>query len=797
MSTQFENYSVSEINFIEPVGNDLGNLGAYSLTLTPDSGYELDANNFALTTPVPAGITNYSFNQAGANVRFDFAFANGTIMPDNDIEFPLCIQGFATPLEFIIQGTVDIKTTNATPLPQIAPYSGSGEFGSTAIVYTQTILAANNHYFYVDPIAALVTGDSLNYNITSTKQYNGPNGELTSVTFSVEYTYPNQNVSGDLIRIAADAIPIVNIVPYVSGFTFDGLFGFSQPDVLPAGDNQTLILTGDPGAVFSVSFFENAGSGAETVYATNVTMPSSGNYTIPNVIFPSFSAGTPPYQVQISGDINPTIQNVGSEAHIDFNQYEQLNLTVSASTSNLDLSITGSPSVTTLIPNNTYIPGTTIDFEFKVFGDNMILTSAPDANSFSPVIPDPADINFIYSLNSINTVLVPESLPVLEHYSITGQVLIDGTTAISKVHDLDIDNHITTISLPTIVTSSVTNIGGSTATSGGESITDGNGTISSKGIQWSEFADFSTILGANDEGTGTANFSSIMTGLVSGNTYYVRAYAQNEAGVAYGQVESFQSSGAPTLSTVAISAISWDSATSGGENISDNGSSIVSKGIQWSTSSSFATIEGSTNDGSGTGNFVSNLTGLTETTTYYVRAYATNGVATGYGQTETFQTIALPVTGLAWTTTVNNTCNATPWVISNNNSTIRYNIEDSANCGGSCGATQSGTATATITVGASDVDMDLDFEGIGELEASAFEKISFDLNGTEVARANAAGGGLGCAMGPVVKTFITAPPYRLNANTTHTLFIDFTTADANYHVGAYYEVDLSFTNVIE
>ena len=539
MSTQFENYSVSEINFIEPVGNDLGDLGAYSLTLTPDSGYELDANNFALTTPVPAGITNYSFNQAGANVRFDFTFANGTIMPNNDIEFPLCIQGFAEPLEFIVQGTVDIKTTNATPLSQIVPYSGSGEFGSTAIVYTQTILAANNHYFYVDPIAALMTGDSLNYNITSTKQYNGPNGELTSVTFSVEYTYPNQNVSGDLIRIVADAIPIVNIVPYVSGFTFDGLFGFSQPDVLPAGDNQTLILTGDPGAVFSVSFFENAGSGAETVYATNVTMPSSGNYTIPNVIFPSFSAGTPPYQVQISGDINPTIQNVGSEAHIDFNQYEQLNLTVSASTSNLDLSITGSPSVTTLIPNNTYIPATTIDFEFKVFGDNMILTSAPDANSFSPVIPDPADLSFIYSLNSINTVLVPESLPVLEHYSITGQVSIEGTTAISKTHDLDIDNHIITISLPTIVTKGVSNETGTGADSGGESITDGGGTISSKGIQWSEFADFSTILGANDEGTGTADFTSSMTGLTTGNAYYVRAYAQNEAGIAYGQVIGF------------------------------------------------------------------------------------------------------------------------------------------------------------------------------------------------------------------------------------------------------------------
>jgi hypothetical protein len=348
--------------------------------------------------------------------------------------------------------------------------------------------------------------------------------------------------------------------------------------------------------------------------------------------------------------------------------------------------------------------------------------------------------------------------------------------------------------LPTIVTKGVSNLTGSAADSGGENINDGGDTISSKGIQWSEFADFSTILGANNEGTGTADFNSTMTGLTAGNTYYVRAYAQNGVGIAYGQVESFQSSEAPTISTVAVSGISWDVATSGGENISDNGSSIVIKGVQWSTSSSFATIEGVTNDGSGTANFVSNLTGLTETTTYYVRAYATNGVGTGYGQTETFQTIALPVTGLTWTTTVNNPCNPTPWTISNNNTRIRYDVEDSTNCGGSCSDIQSGTATATITVGAADVDMDLDFEGVGELQAANYEKISFELDGTEVANANAAGGNLGCQMGPVVKNYVVAPPYRLNANTSYTFFIDFTTNDELFHVGSYYEIDISFTN---
>lgn len=149
--------------------------------------------------------------------------------------------------------------------------------------------------------------------------------------------------------------------------------------------------------------------------------------------------------------------------------------------------------------------------------------------------------------------------------------------------------------------------------------------------------------------------------------------------------------------------------------------------------------------------------------------------------------------GLYWYLTVNNPCDSNPWVITNDNKSIRYNITDSADCGGTCGDTQEGTATAYITVGNKKVFMDLNFEGIGELEASGFELIEFYLDGTKIADAHAAGGGLGCsAFGPVVKNFIVPPPYVLEANSVHTLFINFTTNDGLFHVGCYYQVDLDF-----
>jgi hypothetical protein len=253
----------------------------------------------------------------------------------------------------------------------------------------------------------------------------------------------------------------------------------------------------------------------------------------------------------------------------------------------------------------------------------------------------------------------------------------------------------------------------------------------------------------------------------------------------------------PTITTKPIASITSSTAVSGGTSLVNgvNASDIIAKGIQYSLSStfsSFTTINAAI-VGDGLGSFNSSLTSLNPSTTYYVRAFATNNFGTGYGSVVNFNTLAVPVTGLSWSTTVSNVCNSTPWTISAGNQTIRYDIVDSFNCGGTCSNIQAGTATATIVVGSSAVNLGLDFEGVGEAQNSNFERITFTLNGTQVANANAPGGSLGCVMGPVVKTYTTAPPYVLAANTTHTLVIDFTTADALYHVNAYYEVDLSFS----
>jgi hypothetical protein len=96
----------------------------------------------------------------------------------------------------------------------------------------------------------------------------------------------------------------------------------------------------------------------------------------------------------------------------------------------------------------------------------------------------------------------------------------------------------------------------------------------------------------------------------------------------------------PTVTTATPVDTTATTASSGGEVTSDGGAPVTARGVCWSTSAG-PTITGShTSDGSGTGAFSSSITGLTPSTPYHVRAYATNSVGTSYGSDLQFTTLA-------------------------------------------------------------------------------------------------------------------------------------------------------------
>ena len=129
-----------------------------------------------------------------------------------------------------------------------------------------------------------------------------------------------------------------------------------------------------------------------------------------------------------------------------------------------------------------------------------------------------------------------------------------------------------------------------------------------------------------------------MTGLASGTTYYVRAYATNSMGTAYGNQLSFVTLNLPTVTTSAASYTSAFTGTGGGNVASEGSSSVTAKGICWSVYSNPTISNPKTTNGSGLGSFTSTLTGLTANTTFYVRAYATSAAGTAYGNQVSFTT---------------------------------------------------------------------------------------------------------------------------------------------------------------
>ena len=189
---------------------------------------------------------------------------------------------------------------------------------------------------------------------------------------------------------------------------------------------------------------------------------------------------------------------------------------------------------------------------------------------------------------------------------------------------------------PTVLTLECTDIQSTTATGNGNLTDIGDSAVTEHGHVWATdpnptTADFKTTLGAR----GVGVFESDLVGLTPGETYYVRAYATNTQGTAYGDnvVLETPTANPPTVTTQACSAISPESATGHG-NITSFGDAYVSVyGHCWSTSQYPTTADDKAEQvlPFAPGAFTSAITGLVPDTRYYIRAYATNEYGTAYG----------------------------------------------------------------------------------------------------------------------------------------------------------------------
>jgi len=193
--------------------------------------------------------------------------------------------------------------------------------------------------------------------------------------------------------------------------------------------------------------------------------------------------------------------------------------------------------------------------------------------------------------------------------------------------------------LAVVITNNVTEIGTTTATGNGEVVSDGGATVTERGICWSTTQNPTISDSHVASGSGLGTFSAAMTGLSLNTTYYVRAYAVNSVGVAYGDEVSFTTEAElAVVVTNDVTEIGTTTATGNGEVVSDGGATVTERGICWSTTQNPTISDSHVASGSGLGTFSAAMTGLQPHTSYYVRAYATNSVGTSYGEEKQFTT---------------------------------------------------------------------------------------------------------------------------------------------------------------
>ncbi len=214
------------------------------------------------------------------------------------------------------------------------------------------------------------------------------------------------------------------------------------------------------------------------------------------------------------------------------------------------------------------------------------------------------------------------------------------TNKVGTAYGNEVTATTTPVNLATLTTAPVGSITSNTAVSGGNITSGGNDSITVRGVCWATTTGPTTANDVTLDGAGQGAFVSNLTGLQPGITYYVRAYATNSAGVSYGNELSFKTLAVPTLTTTSATLVAATSAVSGGNVTDDGGATVTARGVCWSTSANPSLTDSKTSDGTGKGTFTSNLTGLLPSTVYHVRAYATNSIGTAYGSDFSFTTTA-------------------------------------------------------------------------------------------------------------------------------------------------------------
>ena len=561
-------YSFSNVTYIVPEDSNVSGLYPTAvITLTPEPGYTLDANNFSLDTSVYyPELQSVSFTQSGLNVICTAVFATNFVMPSNNVSIPLCIIGEGEIIKKQVEGRVfnviGILVEDHTPNSNFYTYySESGSLGETELVFTKTFNAADGCYLSAEIF--MTEGNESNYTIESLPTYD-IDGNLISITWNAYYLYPDYDSTGDEWTLKVSGTTIYVAPQYVTSYSFD------QSPLLPTGETRSLTIFGREGAEFSLNMVEHF-SGATTNIATDITLGAAGEYTT-QVVFPSITNNFSLYRIFITGDIDPEFSLANPITIAQTNALIRANISgislngitgyttesaqgaAFASASNLFINttwtLTSSDGVINYLGN---INETNFKFTLPVGNNTTVVSSVSDSTTVNVVdatgiiIGDRFNINqptgsnrapFMFEITNItgNTLTVTPNITIeagafFEVYRTNGNIINNVTATATTIDPSTVEFNLSVqvtqfgdrdadfvLDLDEIIEYTPIISCGSVATSGGPGITDEAITLDPAGgllaflINAQGVADKFEIMHGNNSGTKVATSSMTAIG---------------------------------------------------------------------------------------------------------------------------------------------------------------------------------------------------------------------------------------------------------------------------------------------
>jgi hypothetical protein len=203
------------------------------------------------------------------------------------------------------------------------------------------------------------------------------------------------------------------------------------------------------------------------------------------------------------------------------------------------------------------------------------------------------------------------------------------------------------LSAPLVTTKAIQKLSSTSIKTGGNVTGDWESIITARGVVWSDSPNPTVSLTSKTvDGSGSGSFESIVSGLLPGKTYYVRAYATNGHRTRYGNELKIEvTPELPVVLTKSISDIGGSFATVELEIRSTGGTELTEVGVVWATSTNPTTsLETRITTKKLTGIYSIALPNLESLTKYYVRAYAINSTGIAYGEELIFTTLKYSTT---------------------------------------------------------------------------------------------------------------------------------------------------------